>query len=106
MASEIIVYCTVPNKEIALSISKTVVEEKLAACSNIIPGLVSVYSWQNEICQDDELLLVIKTANEIFQKLHDRIIDLHPYDVPEIIGMPIEMGSKPYLDWIHENVSE
>ena len=92
--------CTVPDFDCAQKIAQMLVEKRLAACCNIIPGLTSIYSWEDKIQQDSELLLVIKSVEQNFSPLEKAIKQLHPYDVPEIISVNISMGSKKYLDWI------
>lgn len=99
---EIVILCTVPNEDIASNIAKVLVEEKLAACVNIVPGLLSVYSWKGEICRDRELLCIIKSREELFEKIESAIKRNHPYEVPEIIALPIIKGHAPYLAWIHD----
>jgi periplasmic divalent cation tolerance protein len=101
--SYIIVYCTVPSLEIGTKIADDLVMGKCAACVNIIPGITSIYRWKGDICRDNELLLIIKSRNTLFGKIHDRIRALHPYEVPEIISCEISSGSEPYLKWITEN---
>ncbi len=91
---------TCPDDETAARIARTLVEEKLAACVNRIPGIASTYRWQGEIRQDTEVLLVIKTTRERFAALRDRLVELHPYEVPELIAMDIADGHPAYLDWI------
>jgi periplasmic divalent cation tolerance protein len=100
----IIVFCTTPDLDCAKRIAHFLIEQKLAACCNILPAVLSVYAWQDNIQQDSEQLLVIKSTKDIFQRLQDAIVNQHPYDVPEIISMDITAGSKKYLDWISENV--
>jgi periplasmic divalent cation tolerance protein len=80
------------------------VEERLAACVNILSGVASVYIWKDELCQEDETMLVIKSNRQLFQQLAARIVELHTYEVPEIIALPVELGHKPYLDWINSQV--
>lgn len=99
----IVIFCTTNNKENAELIGHSLVQEKLAACTNIIPKMTSIYSWNNQIVKDEELLLVIKTKKELFDDVKNKILSLHSYDVPEIISIDIKEGSKPYLDWIKEN---
>lgn len=99
----IVIFCTTSNKENAELIGHSLVQEKLAACTNIIPKMTSIYSWNNQIVKDEELLLVIKTKKELFDNVKNKILSLHSYDVPEIISIDIKEGSKPYLDWINEN---
>lgn len=96
----ILVLCTINDLKTAKSISGKLVEEKLAACVNIIPQITSIYFWKNEIVEDSEYLMLIKTKNMHFDELKKRILSLHPYEVPEIISLKIDDGSKSYLDWI------
>lgn len=103
MNKYIVIYCTVPSMEDAEKIADTLVESKFAACANIISGIKSVYSWKNEICRDDELLLVIKSKQTLFEQIKNTILSLHPYEVPEIISLPITNGHSDYLDWIGAN---
>ena len=100
----VIVLCTVPDKKTAQNIAYLIVENKLAACCNIIPGLTSVYTWKNKIEQDDEYLLLFKTLAHLFNGLKDKISELQPYEVPEIISIDLSDGNKIYLDWIAKNV--
>ena len=100
----LIIFCTVPDEDIAIKISNDLVNEKLAACCNIIKGIRSIYFWEDNVCDDSELLLVIKTKGAVYKKLEDKIKSLHPYDVPEIIALSINQGSEKYLKWIDENV--
>ena len=95
-----VIYCTCPDKETAGRIANTLVEERLAACVNLVEGVTSVYRWEDQCQSDSELLLIIKTRNESFSSLEKRLLKLHPYDVPEIIALPITQGTRGYLDWI------
>ncbi len=104
--NHIIVFCTVPDSECARLISRELVEGKLAACSNIVPGIQSIYTWENELQDDHELLLVIKTRTDLFDELQKKIVQHHPYTVPEIIALPIIKGNSEYLKWIDENVKK
>lgn len=101
----LIIFCTIPDEDSALAISKALVSEKLAACCNIVRGLRSIYSWKETVHDDSELLLLIKSKTSAFEKLERRIIDLHPYQVPEILAVPVYKGNENYLKWIEENVS-
>ncbi len=98
----IVVDVTAPQGE-AGGLARALVENKLAACVNILPSVRSVYTWQGEICEEDEALLVIKTRASLLEALREKVIALHSYDVPEIIAMPITGGHPPYLSWIAEN---
>lgn len=95
-----IINCTTSNKKNALEIAKILVGQKLAACVNIIPNVVSVYTWENNISEDEEFLLVIKTRKKLFKKVETAILSKHEYELPEIIMLPIEKGSEKYLKWV------
>lgn len=100
--SYMVVFVTVPNEDEAVKIAKTLVEEKLAGCVNILKDVRSIYSWQGKIEDDSELLMVIKTKTTLFKELEKRVKELHSYTVPEIIGIEINEGFKGYLDWLSE----
>ena len=97
-----IINCTTKNKEEAIYIAKSLVERKLIACCNIIPSITSVYEWDNELCCDEECLMVMKTKTELFNEVEIAINELHTYDTPEIICIPINNGSREYLSWVNE----
>lgn len=99
----IIVFCTCPDQQIAESISHHLVSEGLAACVNILPGIRSCYLWQGEVETDNELLLVMKTRSDCYQALQAAILNLHPYELPEVIAVPIDRGLPAYLDWISKS---
>ncbi len=96
------VLCTCPDANTAREIADALVGESLAACVNIVPGLTSIYRWRGNIHADAEVLLLIKTRAGRMQELEGRIRALHPYEVPEVIALPVTDGSAPYLDWIQE----
>lgn len=98
-----LVLTTVSTKEKAAEIAKKLVENKLAACVNVLPSVSSVYFWDGKICQDEELLLVIKTQNKHFERLKQAIIETHDYELPEIIEIPIANGYDKYLKWIEDS---
>ncbi len=100
----LIVFCTVPDEDTASEISLALVNEKLAACCNIVKGLRSIYFWENEVCDESEMLLIIKTKTTSYENLQSRILNLHPYDVPEVLAITIAKGSQEYLKWVDENV--
>ena len=101
MAAEpLIVLCTVPDEDTAETIAGTLVAENLAACVNIVPGITSIYRWKGAIERDRELLLIIKSGQGAYPDLERRIRALHPYELPEVIAVPIERGLPEYLDWI------
>lgn len=101
----LIVYCSVPNEEVAQLISRAVVMEGLCACVNQIPKVKSYYIYDGEFCEDDELLLLIKTSTSHFKELEERIKELHPYEVPEIIATKISNSSAEYKSWLLESLS-
>lgn len=100
----IVVFVTAPNEDEAARIAKAVVEERLAACVNIIKGIRSIYSWQGKIEDEAEVLMVIKTKESLFEALSDKVRGLHSYEVPEVIAMSITKGSEDYLKWLGEVV--
>lgn len=102
----LLVISTVPDQETAKAVAKALVEERLAACVNIVPNFGSVYRWQGEVVEDNEVMLLIKTRRERYAELETRIRSLHPYNLPEVIALPIQQGSIPYLNWISESVTE
>ncbi len=97
---KLVVLITAPDPEEASDIAKKLVEEKLAACVNIVPGIRSVYIWKGEICDEAEVLLIVKTVSEKAEALIDTVSRVHSYDVPEIICLPITGGGEDYLNWI------
>ncbi len=99
-----IVLMTAPDREVAERIVRTLVEERLIACGNIVEGLTSIYRWKDAIECDAEVLVVMKTASAVVQRLLERGAELHPYEVPELLVLPIEAGHGPYLDWIFGTV--
>jgi len=99
-----IILCTCPDVKDAKLIAQHLVKEKLAACVNIIPNVISVYQWQDSIECDDEIQLVIKTQTDKFNDVADEIKRLHRYDTPEIIAMNIQQGDNSYLNWITESL--
>lgn len=100
MTNKIVVLSTAGSIEQAQAIARALVEGRLAACVNILPGVQSVYHWQGSINQDAEVLLVIKSRAELFHQLAAEIKRIHTYEVPEIIALPVTAGSEAYLDWL------
>jgi len=100
--NQIVVFITVPSCEVGQEIAKELVEASLAACVNILPAISSVYRWQGKIEQDDELLLVAKTRSTRFDQLAEVVKRIHPYELPEVIAIPIVAGLQGYLAWINE----
>jgi periplasmic divalent cation tolerance protein len=102
----VVVFVTVPNQDVAAHLARTLVEEKLVACVNILPGVRSIYAWQGKICDDSELLCVLKTRGALFPMVRDRVVALHPYEVPEVIAFPITAGHEPYLAWLRDETRD
>jgi len=98
----IMVFVTVPDRKTADKITRTILEEKLAACVSISKSIDSFYWWKNKIEHSKELLLTMKTAKAKFAGVEKCVKSLHPYEVPEIIEVEISRGSKEYLEWINE----
>lgn len=99
-----VVLVTVASKEEAIAIAHALVESKLAACVSILP-IQSIYTWQGTVHQKDEWQLLVKSDLSKFTELEAKIRDLHSYEVPEIIALPIVAGSKPYLQWIEASIT-
>lgn len=95
-----LVLCTCPEGEAAQSLAKALVTEQLAACVNILPHLTSIYTWEGKLENSAESLLLIKTEKSVYPRLEQRLKALHPYEVPEIIALPIESGLPEYLQWV------
>lgn len=93
-------YCTCPNAESAKHLAEALVRESLAACVSRIPGIQSTYRWKGEVTTDTEELLLIKTTAARFEALKECVLALHPYDLPELIAVPVERGHTAYLDWV------
>jgi uncharacterized protein involved in tolerance to divalent cations len=101
----LLIYITCGSKEDAQQIASALVHEQLAACVNILSGIESVYRWEGKVESADEFLLMIKTRREMFDTLRERVCNLHQYELPEIIAVPIVAGLEPYLNWITESVT-
>ena len=95
-----LVFCTCPDPASARRIADAVVGERLAACVNLIPGLVSVYRWQGQIEQADEILLLIKTTQDRLPALTARLTELHPHELPEVLAVEADAGLPAYLEWV------
>jgi periplasmic divalent cation tolerance protein len=102
--NQLVVFCTLPDRQSAEHIAALLVEECLAACVNLVPNLTSIYRWQGSLRREPECLLIIKTSVARFEPLRDRLRLLHPYETPEIIGLPISHGDPAYLQWLTENL--
>lgn len=104
-ATHLVLLCTCPSMEVARRIAETLVEDGAAACVNVLPGLTSFYRWQGETHADAELQLIIKTTTETYPRAEQLIRQLHPYELPEIIAVPVVRGLSEYLHWMREQTS-
>lgn len=96
----VVLFITVPSAEVASTLGRVLVEEHLAACVNVVPGLRSLYWWEGAVHDDPELLLIVKTCRDRVPQLQERVLALHPYTVPELVVLPIVDGSARYLEWV------
>lgn len=103
-AKTLVVLVMTPADETPVTLARTLVEERLAACVNIVPQVRSIYRWQGTIEDEPELLCLIKTTPARFADVERRVTELHPYEVPEIIALPVIAGNDPYLRWVGEQV--
>lgn len=92
--------CTCPDRATADTIAGELVRERLAACVNVIEGITSVYAWEGRINSDPECLLLMKTRRECFERLRDRVVGRHPYELPEVVAVALDAGLAGYLAWI------
>jgi len=104
MTDKIVVLVNCGNSKEAEALAKSLVEKRLAACVNVVPGLVSWYWWENKLTQDTEVLLIIKSSRGNLPELEKEVLRLHSYAVPEIIALPIVEGSVNYLNWMEQSL--
>ncbi|MGA2316940.1 MAG: divalent-cation tolerance protein CutA [Thermodesulfobacteriota bacterium] len=102
MSELIVVFVTCGSEEEALKIANALIEEHLAACTNLVSPIRSIYRWEGKIWDEKECLLIIKTQKQRFEELEKKVKSLHSYSVPEIISLPIVEGSSSYLNWLVE----
>lgn len=105
MAGEVVALVTCPGDK-AEGIATALVEDELAACVNIVKQVTSVYRWEGTVKKDQESLLIIKTSKMVWETFVEKVSEIHPYDTPEIICVPIEAGSEPYLEWLNNSIRE
>ncbi|MFW5946966.1 MAG: divalent-cation tolerance protein CutA [Gemmatimonadota bacterium] len=101
-----VVLVTAPDTAVAGSLARRLVEERLAACGSILPNTTSIYRWQGAVEHATEATIVLKTTAAAVDRLARRVAELHPYDVPEVLALPVDGGHGPYLEWIAESVSD
>ena len=104
--SVLLCFCTCPDDITAARLADTLVDERLAACVNIVPGLRSVYRWQGAVERSDEVLLLIKTTRARLPALSARVVELHPHELPEVVAVEVAGGLSAYLDWVVEQAGE
>jgi periplasmic divalent cation tolerance protein len=100
----VVVLVTTPSADVAASIARTLVEEGLCACGNVVPAIRSIYRWEGKVQDEAEALLVIKTERRLVPELKLRLPALHPYQVPELLVLPVEDGLTGYLEWVANSV--
>ena len=100
----LLVFCTFPDADTAAAVTKTLVEEKLVACGNILPGVRSIYAWEGKLEDAAEALVIFKTSGPAYAKLEKRLLKLHPYDTPEIVAIEAGAAAKGYAAWVADVV--
>ncbi len=100
----ILIFTTCPDIAVADKLADLLLKNRLAACVNMIPGIISKYWWKNNIEKDSEVMLLIKTHANKFNQIKMEISQNHPYDVPEILSIPVKNGSSDYLEWINNSL--
>jgi periplasmic divalent cation tolerance protein len=106
VSERLLAFSSVANPEEGERIARALVERGLAACVNVVPGVVSIYRWKGAVERAPESLLVIKTRADRFEELRAALVALHPYEVPELLGVPVAAGHAPYLAWLDESVED
>jgi periplasmic divalent cation tolerance protein len=101
----IFAYITTSSPEEARRVADTVIGERLAACANIYPGITSVFEWQGEVHHDDEVVVIAKTTDAAFERLRARVCEVYSYECPCVVGLTVERGHEPFLNWIGEQVA-
>ena len=95
-----VVLTTFPDEESARRVGRTLVEERLAACANVVPGVVSIYRWEGAVETAEERLVLLKTRAALVERLAERLVALHPYAVPEVLSLEVDRGAAAYLRWV------
>ncbi len=103
MAKDVLVVLVTCPPDKAQGIADALVEERVAACVNVVPSLHSVYRWKGAVHHEDEALLLVKTTKDRFEALKQAVLKHHPYELPEVIAVPVERGHTPYLEWVIES---
>lgn len=103
--SALVVLVTAPSTDAALSLGRALVDERLAACVNVVPGITSIFAWEGKREEAAEALLVIKTESRRYAALEQRVLELHLYSVPEVLALTVEAGSPAYVQWVRDSVT-
>lgn len=106
MTDAIIVLVTAPTADKAAELARMLVEEGLAACGNVVPGLRSIYRWEGKVQDEPEVLLLLKSTAPLFEALRERVVAVHPYQCPEVLRLDVVEGHAPYLQWIRDSVRQ
>jgi periplasmic divalent cation tolerance protein len=106
MAAALEIHTTFASEEDAVSVVRTLVSERLCACAQVLPGVTSVYYWEGMLRHEQEVLVLLKTTPEAWPALRDRLTELHTYETPEIVALPIEHTTFEYLAWMKENIKQ
>lgn len=105
MAPDVVtVLTTTARAEQAETLARSLLDARLIACANVLPGATSLYRWDGRVQKDDEVVVIMKSTHERLELLKERLLEEHPYDVPEVIVLPVVDGSRPYLDWVRQEV--
>ena len=106
MTRELIIFVTTPGADEAARIAEAIVDERLAACVNIVEAVESIYRWEGRVTRAREALIIIKTTADRYEELERRVTELHSYTTPEVIAFAIERGSEKYLGWLRDSTAE
>ena len=101
-----LIYITAATRDEAVSIGRTLVESRLAACANVLAGITSIYWWEGAVTEDDEVSLLVKTREELVDKVVEKVKEIHSYDCPCVISIPISGGNPEFLDWIDAETAD
>ncbi|MEM7417683.1 MAG: divalent-cation tolerance protein CutA [Gemmatimonadota bacterium] len=101
---EVVVLTTAAGMEDATRLAEALVDRRLIACANLVPGVTSVYRWEGRVQRDSEVLLILKTTRAVVNRVEEELVDLHAYDVPEVLVLPVVGGSNDYLAWLRSEV--
>ncbi len=102
----LVILITAPTREKAETLGEGLVEKGLAACVNVIPSVTSIYTWEGELCREQESLMLVKSTSSLFSRVTEYVRQNHEYEVPEVIALPIVNGLKEYIDWVRESCSK